>query len=48
MEAINLERLKRHLLELAEIGKDDTGGVSRLAYSKEYYHGIELIKKWME
>lgn len=48
MKAINLERLKGHLLELAEIGKDDTGGISRLAYSKEYYRGIELVKKWME
>lgn len=47
MEVINLERLKSHLLELAEIGKDDTGGISRLAYSKEYYRGIELVKKWM-
>ena len=48
MKTIDIERLKDNLLTLAEIGKDETGGVTRLAYSEEYYRGIDLVKKWME
>ncbi len=45
---INLERLKNHILTLAEVGKDPEGGISRLAYSEAYYEGIQLVKTWME
>lgn len=48
MKTIDIERLKDNLLTLAEIGKAETGGVTRLAYSEEYYRGIDLVKKWME
>ena len=48
MKTIDIERLKDNLLTLAEVGKDEGGGVTRLAYSEEYYRGIELVKQWME
>lgn len=48
LQSIDIERLKEHILQLAEIGKDPDGGVTRLAYSKEYYEGLDLIRKWME
>ncbi|TMU85087.1 M20 family metallo-hydrolase [Bacillus sp. BHET2] len=46
--SINCERLKRHLEELAEIGKIGETGVCRLAHSKEDRQGVELVKSWME
>jgi allantoate deiminase len=45
---INRERLKRHLEELAEIGKIGETGVCRLAHSKEDRQGVDLVKGWME
>lgn len=48
MKTIDIERLKDNLLTLAKIGRDETGGITRLAYSEEYYRGIDLVKKWME
>nr|WP_143833793.1 M20 family metallo-hydrolase [Oceanobacillus senegalensis] len=45
---INQERLQRHMDELSEIGKFGETGVCRLALSKEYKMGIELVKQWME
>ncbi len=46
--SINRERLKRHLEELAEIGKIGETGVCRLAHSKEDRQGVDLVKGWME
>ena len=45
---INLERLKNRIMTLAEVGKDPEGGITRLAYSDEYYEGIKLVKSWMD
>lgn len=45
---INIDRLKRNILELAKIGKDPTGGITRLAYSDAYYEGLGLVKRLME
>jgi allantoate deiminase len=46
--SINRERLKRHLKELAEIGKIGETGVCRLAHSKEDRQAVEVVKGWME
>jgi allantoate deiminase len=46
--SINGERLKRHLEELAEIGKIGETGVCRLAHSKEDRKAVEVVKGWME
>ncbi|WP_411843888.1 M20 family metallo-hydrolase [Salinicoccus sp. HZC-1] len=45
---INTERLSKRLSELAEIGKIGETGVCRLALSKEYKEGMELVRTWME
>ncbi|MCA1055783.1 Zn-dependent hydrolase [Rossellomorea aquimaris] len=45
---INGDRLKRHLEELAEIGKIGETGVCRLAHSKEDRQAVEVVKGWME
>jgi allantoate deiminase len=45
---INRGRLKRHLEELAEIGKIGETGVCRLAHSKEDRQGVDKVKGWME
>ncbi len=34
MKTIDIERLKDNLLTLAKIGRDETGGITRLAYSE--------------
>lgn len=46
MEYINLERLKEDLLELAQIGKTDTG-INRIAYSNEFWEACLMVKKKM-
>lgn len=48
MLKINIERLKKNILDLGEIGKDEQGGTTRLAYSAEYDRGVDLLKKLME
>jgi len=45
---INKDRLAENIETLAEIGKFGDTGVCRLALSKEYMLGIELVKKWMD
>lgn len=45
---INKDRLSVRLSELAEIGKTGETGVCRLALSKEYKEGLELVRKWMD
>ncbi|WRP07626.1 M20 family metallo-hydrolase [Rossellomorea aquimaris] len=46
--SINRERFKRHLEELAAIGKIGETGVCRLAHSKEDRQAVEVVKGWME
>ena len=45
---INQKRLQENIDKLAEIGKFGETGVCRLALSKEFKEGIELVKRWME
>ncbi|MFS0689975.1 M20 family metallo-hydrolase [Sporosarcina sp. 179-K 8C2 HS] len=45
---INQKRLQEYIDQLAEIGKFGETGVCRLALSKEYKDGVELVKRWME
>ena len=47
MLRVNGERLRAHLEELGSIGALPEGGVNRFTYSKEYYAGVELLKKYM-
>lgn len=44
---ININRLKERLLHIAEIGKTEYGGVTRLALSKEDNDAREIFVKWM-
>ncbi|WP_270180215.1 Zn-dependent hydrolase [Alkalihalobacillus sp. CinArs1] len=46
--SINRSRLRRHLEELAEIGKIGDTGVCRLAHSKEDRQAVDVVKGWME
>lgn len=46
--SINTERLKNNMEALSEIGKFGETGVCRLALSKEYKDGIELVEQWMK
>jgi allantoate deiminase len=45
---INKERLNKRLLELGEIGKQESGGVTRLALSREDEEAIELVTTYMK
>ncbi len=45
---INKDRLFRRLLELGDIGIQQSGGVSRLALSYEDQKGLELIESYMK
>lgn len=45
---VNQKRLQENIDKLAEIGKLGETGVCRLALSKEYKAGIELVKQWMD
>ena len=46
---INIERIKENLLKVGEIGRVEGGGITRLAYSKEFEEAakelIDLMKK---
>ncbi len=44
---INIERLKKNLLQLAEIGKDKNGGNTRLAYTPAYSEANDFVKRLM-
>lgn len=46
--SINHERLQKRLEDLSLIGKFGETGVCRLALSKEFKDGVELVKGWME
>jgi|SRR5699024_4681146 len=45
---INKDRLEERIELLAQIGKTDKGGVSRVALTEEYRKSLDLVTKWME
>lgn len=45
---INNERLKNSMLEIGNIGKDPTGGITRLAFSPEYNIAARRLGQMME
>ena len=45
---INKERLKNSMLEIGNIGKDPTGGITRLAFSPEYKIAARRLSQLME
>ncbi len=44
---INKDRLEERIELLAQIGKTDEGGVSRVALTEEYRKALDLITEWM-
>lgn len=47
-EAVDGDRLLDRLAELACIGADENGGVTRIAYSEADRKAVELVGSWME
>ncbi|HHV64995.1 MAG TPA: Zn-dependent hydrolase [Peptococcaceae bacterium] len=45
---INQERLWNKLMQLARIGKQAEGGITRLPFTKEDLQAKNLVKEWME
>lgn len=45
---IDIERLKKNIIKIGSIGRDDTGGISRLAFSEEYNKAAEELKRLFE
>lgn len=45
---INADRLWSHIQKLGEIGRNDYGGVTRLAFTKEEKEAKQLVTKFME
>lgn len=45
---ISTERLEQRIEALAQIGKTKEGGVTRIALTKEYRQGLDLITEWMQ
>lgn len=45
---INIDRLKKRLDLLAQIGRDETGGWSRFSFTDEYMKACNLVKSWMQ
>ena len=46
---VNIERLKRNIIELSNIGKDERGGIYRMAFTEEDHHARKwLLKKMKE
>lgn len=45
---ISQERLEERIELLAQIGKTDEGGVSRVALTEEYRLALDLVTEWME
>ena len=41
---INLDRIRKNLLAVGEIGRAETGGIDRLAFSPEYYEAAGVLK----
>lgn len=44
---VNLGRLKRNLTNVGGVGRVSTGGISRTAYSKEYFQAVNKLGKLM-
>lgn len=45
---INPDRLKENIIRIGEIGKTSLGGITREAYSKEYFEALNKLKHLME
>ncbi|WP_080872650.1 M20 family metallo-hydrolase [Oceanobacillus timonensis] len=45
---ISKDRLEERIESLAQIGKSKDGGVSRIALTREYRQGLDLISEWMQ
>lgn len=45
---INMDRLKKNILQVGEIGRKDGEGITRLAFSKEYYEAAKTLVKIMK
>ena len=45
---INKKRLKANLKNIGEIGKNENGGITRLAFSNEYYQAADKLQSLME
>lgn len=45
---INIERLKRNIINLGKIGYEEGKGITRIAFTKEYEEGRTFVKKLME
>ena len=45
---INGDRLKKNILRIGNVGKGSTGGITRLAFSKEYFEALNELKVLME
>lgn len=48
MLEINAERLQNNIEQMAQIGADSSGGISRLALTDEDKAGRDLLKTWFE
>lgn len=47
-QGINVERLQQRIMDLGEIGKTQSGGVTRRALSSEDKQGHQLVIGWMQ
>lgn len=45
---IDIERLSENLKNIGDIGRDNNGGITRLAYSKAYFEALYKLKKLVE
>jgi len=45
---INKQRIKNNLTAIGEIGKNKNGGITRLAFSSDYYKAVDSLKNLME
>lgn len=45
---VRKDRLEERIESLAQIGKTNEGGVTRVALTEEYREGLDLITKWMK
>lgn len=45
--SVNGKRLNQCIDDLAQIGQLENGGIRRLAFSPEDFHGRELVRRWM-
>lgn len=44
---VNQERLWNRLMELSRVGKQESGGVTRLSFSKEERQAKDLVARFM-